>query len=419
MNPVVIFCGPTLAREEVLEILPRARCRGPAARGDVYRACLDQPAAIGLIDGYFEHRPAVTHKEILWALSREIPVFGAASMGALRAAELHQLGMIGCGATFADLAAGRLEDDDEVAVTHAAAEHGYRAGSEAMVNMRATIAAARSAGVVSSTLARAFLECAKALFYPSRDYQRVLAELADSGTNREELATLRAWLAAPGHRVDQKRRDALEMLTTMKAMLEGEGLTLPKPDWSLPLTSAFCQLQEEVAARASSPLRRGIIEELQLLGPETYSEIVSSASLRALAVALDSTVGSNVTRPWPPPAGEASMVADEARVIQHMPRVQDLVLSEVEPVLRVLGDYERVAARAAKKADLCKDLAAPTPDEVAESIDVYFRSVLRRELPADLARFAQSVGFSSVASFAACVRRELDFLRKLTVNCAP
>ena len=53
------------------------------------------PGAIGVIDGYFDGVPSVWHKEILWALSQGIRVFGGASMGALRAAELDGFGMTG------------------------------------------------------------------------------------------------------------------------------------------------------------------------------------------------------------------------------------------------------------------------------------------------------------------------------------
>ena len=42
--------------------------------------------------GAFASVPAVRHKEILWALSEGIPVIGAASIGALRAAELTAFG---------------------------------------------------------------------------------------------------------------------------------------------------------------------------------------------------------------------------------------------------------------------------------------------------------------------------------------
>src|ERR1700745_3074106 len=95
----IVFIGPTLAPEEVAAAgdfisLP------PVSQGDVYRAARSRPRAIGIIDGYFSGAPSVWHKEILWALSRGIAVFGSASMGALRAAELHPFGMRGVGRIF-------------------------------------------------------------------------------------------------------------------------------------------------------------------------------------------------------------------------------------------------------------------------------------------------------------------------------
>ena len=71
---VVIFTGPTLSQQEVSHVI-EATCLPPVAQGDVYRAALRRPFAIGIIDGYFECVPSVWHKEILWAMSQGIHVF--------------------------------------------------------------------------------------------------------------------------------------------------------------------------------------------------------------------------------------------------------------------------------------------------------------------------------------------------------
>ena len=63
----------------------------PAAAGDLLRLLPDPPATLCLIDGYFDARPSVWHKEILLLIEAGVRVFGAASMGALRAAELDRL----------------------------------------------------------------------------------------------------------------------------------------------------------------------------------------------------------------------------------------------------------------------------------------------------------------------------------------
>ena len=206
---IVLFTGPTLSAREAGQSL-EAVCLPPASQGDVYRAALGRPFAIGLIDGYFERVPAVWHKEILWAMSEGIHVFGSASMGALRAAELAPFGMIGVGAVFEAYRDGVLEDDDEVAVAHAAAEHDYRAGSEAMVNIRATLARARTEGVLDAVVHAALERIAKQLFYPERSYAHILELAASTGIPHEVIGALRHWL--PDGVVNQKRADALAML---------------------------------------------------------------------------------------------------------------------------------------------------------------------------------------------------------------
>ena len=199
-------------------LLPGATCLPPAAQGDVYRATLTRPAAIGLIDGYFERVPAVWHKEILWALGQGIHVFGSASMGALRAAELAPFGMIGVGAIFEAYRDGVLEDDDEVAVAHGPADSGYRAGSDAMVNIRATLLRAAREGVVDAAAASALERAAKGLFYAERSYARLLELAPDAGLASAAVDRLRQWLASGA--VNQKYDDAVAMLQAMSACLE-------------------------------------------------------------------------------------------------------------------------------------------------------------------------------------------------------
>ncbi|MGQ9368490.1 TfuA-like protein [Azospirillum sp. A39] len=212
-----VFIGPSIARDDAARELD-ATFLPPVAQGDVVRLVRrHKPAAIGIVDGYFECVPAVWHKEILFALQEGVAVFGAASMGALRAAELHPFGMIGVGAVFEAFRDGRLEDDDEVAVIHGPAELGYPILSEAMVNVRRTLADAAAAGIVGGDTARALEDLAKDLPYRDRGYGRVLRLAEDLRLPADELARFKAWL--PEGRFDQKRADAREMLRTMRRWL--------------------------------------------------------------------------------------------------------------------------------------------------------------------------------------------------------
>src|SRR6266566_5098836 len=105
-----VFLGPTMPVSDARAILD-ASYLPPAGCGDVYRAVMDGATTIAIVDGFFHLRPAVRHKEIAWALSRGVRVFGAASMGALRAVEMAASGMRGVGRIFEAFCRGDLEDD--------------------------------------------------------------------------------------------------------------------------------------------------------------------------------------------------------------------------------------------------------------------------------------------------------------------
>jgi hypothetical protein len=221
---LVVFTGPTLPPAEARDVLD-ALYLPPVSEGDVYRAALEGPRAIGIIDGYFENVPSVWHKEILHAMARGIRVFGSASMGALRAAELAAFGMVGIGATFQAYRDGILEDDDEVAVIHGPAELGFPMLSEAMVNIRRTLSDAHGEGVISP-LARTRLELiAKALPYRERAYHALLSHGRAAGLPEDELSRFKAWL--PNGRYDQKREDAFLMLRAMREFSKQDEPPLP------------------------------------------------------------------------------------------------------------------------------------------------------------------------------------------------
>ena len=221
---VFVMTGPSLPPLDARGVLD-AVFLPPVSEGDVYRAACKNPTAIGIIDGYFECVPSVWHKEILFALNRGVPVFGAASMGALRAAELAPFGMVGVGAIFEAYRDGVLEDDDEVAVIHGPVEFGYLALSEAMVNIRRTLSEACAGGIISADTQAALETIAKNLSYRDRTYAATLKRGRRSGLPGEELDEFEIWL--PGGRVDQKREDALLMLRVVRDHLQGA--PVPRP----------------------------------------------------------------------------------------------------------------------------------------------------------------------------------------------
>jgi hypothetical protein len=294
MNAVV-FCGPTISAEEVRREFD-VICLPPVAQGDVYRAALDRPAMIGIIDGYFRQVPSVWHKEILWAMARGIAVFGSASMGALRAAELAAFGMIGVGSIFDDYVSGKLEDDDEVAVAHAAAEHGYRAVSEPMVNIRYTLEKAASAGIIDAEACAALIVCMKEIPYPLRSFEYLLEEAAPHHLCSAEREALRAWL--PIGRIDQKRVDARLMLRAMQQRWEFRE-PLPAVQFHFNHTVAWQNMISD--ARTVRPSRGDETVATELLLEELYlyrgnpKGTIAGASGRHLALEDARRAGHNLS----------------------------------------------------------------------------------------------------------------------------
>lgn len=225
---VVVFAGPSLAG------LPSASLDGvelspPAACGDILRAVADGARSIGLIDGLFGEAASVWHKEILAALHGGIRVFGAASMGALRAAECHTFGMVGVGRIFEDYRSGARVSDADVAVLHAPAELGYSPLTVALVDAEATIEALDIGGRICRAEAEALLGSARAIGFRDRTWSTV-AEGAKLPSRRcVEIANL---LRAEERSL--KREDAAALLAVLRDLpaRPEEGSPLMKEDLS-------------------------------------------------------------------------------------------------------------------------------------------------------------------------------------------
>lgn len=214
----VVFVGPSLSAEQVRALHPQAVVYPPARQGDIVSVLREHsPSAIGIIDGVFLDVLSVWHKEILLALDQGVEVFGAASMGALRAAECARFGMVGIGTVYEMYADGALTRDDEVAVAHSTEEFGFRSLSEPLVNIRLNLARATEAGVLTEDSASALLAEATDTYFPDRSWAHVFnsPELDDS--TRDALRTF-----ITDHGVDYKAADAASLLTLMASRARDE-----------------------------------------------------------------------------------------------------------------------------------------------------------------------------------------------------
>jgi len=192
----------------------------PILGENMYKIIKICPKIVGIIDGYRENVAAIWHREILYAMSQGINVFGASGVGALRAAELYGFGMKGCGRVFELCRDGMIDSDDEIAVTHGPKELGYKVFSDAMVNIRCTLDAAKNDGVIDDHHYRLIKEVAEKMHYKERTYDSIKDNIERCliSHSSDMLNNFFCWVDGSG-KVDVKQEDAILLLNEIDMQL--------------------------------------------------------------------------------------------------------------------------------------------------------------------------------------------------------
>ncbi|MDD1768541.1 MAG: TfuA-related McrA-glycine thioamidation protein [Methanomassiliicoccales archaeon] len=211
----MIFLGPSLPQSEAREKLD-ADYRPPVKRGDL-ESLPSGTNMVGIIDGLFMSESAVGHREILSLLQSGIKVIGGGSMGALRAAELSDFGMIGVGRVYEMYASGVIDGDDEVALVFN--PETLEPLSEPLVNIRFNISEAAANGAISAAEANELIEQMRRVYFPERSYP-LLVEKAHSVLDREGSRRLKEFLRSNAK--DLKKSDALMVIATIKTLIKSE-----------------------------------------------------------------------------------------------------------------------------------------------------------------------------------------------------
>ena len=426
---VVIFAGPSVHGLDI----PSSRglvVRPPAVQGDIFRAGLSRPKAIGLIDGYFDGFPSVWHKEILWALSQGIPVFGSASMGALRAAELDVFGMTGVGRIYQWYRDGVLEDDDEVALIHGPQETNYVPLSEPMVNVRSTCEAAVTAGVLQQLTADAIVASAKHIYYQDRIWDGVLAAVNAKSSAATELGAFFQWKET-GY-VDQKRLDAALLVNEiLQFITQPRGASSPgfRFEWTNLWDKAVHDWTKDQPPADDST---AIVNELRL-DPAQFSEIRlraivrsalladadrrrvtvdQKAKLRALGrlreelgLTRKSDLDAWAKQNMPAEDGLDALIEEEARIDKVSQPASASIERHIISILQSRGQYAALAKRAADKRNTLQALELDQYRDASGSLSPpvvlnwFFGNRHQQAMPADIDRFVQNLGLQSRQDF--------------------
>jgi len=203
--------GPSLPPEEAKYILSSDNKREviyapPIKRGDIPKAVSEGFGIIGIIDGVFFRESAASPREIMEVLKSDVKIYGASSMGALRASELDRYGMIGIGKIYQWYRDGTLNSDDEVALSFDSEE--FIPISEPLVNIRETIKKATNEGIISEHDSEIILKSAKSLYFPERRWDKIIK----NSENALEKRLLDFSVFVKNNRVDIKKEDAMLLI---------------------------------------------------------------------------------------------------------------------------------------------------------------------------------------------------------------
>lgn len=236
----VLFAGPSIFGEEI--DLHGIELRPPASQGDLATAVLQGANIIGLVDGNFASIASVWHKEILFALQEGVIVYGASSMGALRAAECARFGMIPVGKIANEYLTGVRDNDADVALLQWPQERKWQPITDPLVDIEFTIFKMLKIGCISEKNAKDILSSARSKFYYDRCIEKIVANLS----NAKNLCHLYRT-----HFVSQKRIDAIELIHTLKNCSDVR--VPPSNEWGLSSSVIWSRALAQISSKLGSP----------------------------------------------------------------------------------------------------------------------------------------------------------------------
>ena len=206
-----VFAGPSTAGQS----LDGFELRPPASRGALIEAARSGFTRLAFIDGAIDPGEQVPLRELREVLAMpQVQVFGAASMGAVRAVQLAHSGMRGAGRVFRLFRRGALTDSDEVFVLHAPAALRYRPLTLPLINIRYTLRSLRRCGELAPAEERDIAGYMREIPWFDRDKRSVIAAVFAVCGSTRRARVMKAFEFA--YR-DVKQEDALSLLSMLKA----------------------------------------------------------------------------------------------------------------------------------------------------------------------------------------------------------
>ncbi|MCX6997781.1 MAG: YcaO-like family protein [Kiritimatiellaeota bacterium] len=215
----IAFIGGSLPRAEAPPD-PRLVYTTPVEQGDLLMAILAGFRNILILDGYFYSKFPCTTFEVVLALEQGLNVFGAASIGALRAVELDRYGMTGVGYVYDYLRRQPIKPYHIVAQTYTEDD---AALTRPLVEIIYFLECATSDGLLGAGEAEQCRAVADGIGFPLLSFDFFFRRLREAGSLAEPaLRRLEDYYAREGaERFAIKQADARQLLACFREILAG------------------------------------------------------------------------------------------------------------------------------------------------------------------------------------------------------
>jgi hypothetical protein len=447
------FVGPTGSTDELRKMY-NISWVPPIKKGDIYEIVkFEDVRNIIIIDGYFRNTSAVWHKEIMWAMQKGVTVCGCSSMGALRAAELAEVGMLGFGKIFESYCSKQFypfddvfDADDEVAILHSPVQLNYRPITIPLVNVRASLYKALESNIATPEEVDNILKISRGIYYQRRTIDEIV-KMAEIHSQSNQFSALTHSILTTYY-VDQKLDDAkyaLRELTT---------LDRDKQDhYSFPTTVIWEQgknsSSHDYEVFNDDPLtHRKLFEEISI-NSKLFGSVVDLAFCRfVLSQGLDLVAFDSIDFPTDVyyrdlrdklNLGSASDLTNW-KIENHVNEDSWLELSMYDQYktwfislgginfrkyvlleAKLSGDFPNILERAVAKQEYLTTLPAtklsPSKRTLFNSLMWYFSHEVRSPLPDNIRSFALGRGYTDYQKFEQVIHREYLFINRPTESC--
>ncbi|OLF11293.1 TfuA-like protein [Actinophytocola xanthii] len=393
---VHVFAGPSLSGSPVLGLAGVCH-HPPIAHGDLYRLRPGPQDVVLVVDGLYQHTAPIRHKELVAAHAAGTTLVGAASIGALRAADLVGHGMTGMGTVFGWYRDGRLVSEADVALMHGDADVDYRAFTHALVSLVSVTDRLVAAGRLAEPDSAAVLAVAESVHFGLRTAAALLAAAENAG----QAAAMRLVLEElrPDRLGDIKRIDAE---AAVRALLAGQVPAAPADVVAVPDTSYAREwrLQHTPAtADPAGPTERQVLAYAQLFLPDfprrhtryvldrltpEYPELLAAGVPPAWldGLAVEELVGRGVLAPGEAERLDAAELATRVLVRTFRLRSGRLVYEHLPPELA--AELPELAAGCTRLLELDRHAMAKNPffhhgDLPVHLVDAAFAALWRTD----------------------------------------